>query len=323
MWGAACAKLQPPELRRESSSGSRPTGVASSVGLNTRAAPDKPRGGSGRAQAAGTAQHQAPPRRGVGGAADGGGAVRPSGVAHGKSGSSLHGQRISIEAAHGVVPAVEYAPAEGAKLVGCVLLTPGSGGGLGPGVAIHPQPFDDIRKPAAVGAIYTRLGMELSTGRQVRRCCSDGAHVDHPAHNTIDVGWWCCVRTRGTQVTWAYQPTGEAIPELAGGNKSADPTKPRYTIAVVQVRSAVACVGAGWCSVSQAAVGRRQSGDSNQQVGGLPPSVLTPTPLTSVFPMEHLLLMSNSVGVRKCWTEGACRSTGRAFRAPSCVDRTC
>jgi hypothetical protein len=52
------------------------------------------------------------------------------------------------DAAHGAVSAVEYAPAEGAQLVGCLLLTPGSGGGLGPGVAVHPQPFDDIRKPA-------------------------------------------------------------------------------------------------------------------------------------------------------------------------------
>ena len=142
---------------------------------------------------------------------------------------------------------MEYAPAEGAKLVGCVLLTPGSGGGLGPGVAIHPQPFDDIRKPAAVGAIYTRLGMELSKGRQVRRCCSDGAHAEHPAPKlTCGV----VLRAVGAQVTWAYQPTGEAIPELAGDKKGVDPTKPRYTIAVVQVRSAVARVGRRWFSVS-------------------------------------------------------------------------
>jgi hypothetical protein len=168
MWGstaglAPCAKART-AVRREPSSRSRATASDGAVG---RAAPDKLPSDKLRA---GTTE---PRERGVSGAGRAGkhGAGGAPGAAAGKAGNpaSLHGQRITIDAAHGAVSAVEYAPAEGAQLVGCLLLTPGSGGGLGPGVAVHPQPFDDIRKTAAVGAIFTRLGMELSTGRQVRR----------------------------------------------------------------------------------------------------------------------------------------------------------
>jgi len=108
--------------------------------------------------------------------------TRPRSFRH----TTLHGHKFFIESNHGRVPAVEYCPAEGATLVATVLLTPGSGGGLGPGVAIHPQPFDDIRLPKAHGAIYTRLGIELSSG---------------------------------TEVSWQYRPIGTNILEMCDGSK--------------------------------------------------------------------------------------------------------
>ena len=114
--------------------------------------------------------------------------------------SSLHGERLTIEGSHGSVPAVEYAPPDGATVVGVLLLTPGSGGGLGPGLTIHPQPFDDIRKAAAHGAIYTRLGMELSSGQEV---------------------------------SWDYRQTGQSIPMLCGGTSTG---AVKQAIAVVQVK---------------------------------------------------------------------------------------
>jgi hypothetical protein len=111
----------------------------------------------------------------------------------------LYGRRFNIEGSHGTVPAVEYVPPAGAKVVGVLLLTPGSGGGLGPGVTLHPQPFEDIRKTSAHGAIYTRLGMELSSGREV---------------------------------SWDYRPTEKSVRALCGGKQEGPP---KHAIAVIQV----------------------------------------------------------------------------------------
>mmetsp|Transcript_28331 Transcript_28331/g.53971 ORF Transcript_28331/g.53971 Transcript_28331/m.53971 type:complete len:262 (-) Transcript_28331:1699-2484(-) len=96
-------------------------------------------------------------------------------------GLGLHGHRMNVEAAHGSVPAVLYSPSSRTKVVGMLLLTPGSGGGLGPGLTVHPQPFEAIRNSSAHGAIYTRMGIELSTGREVN---------------------------------WQYRPTGNTVPPL-------------------------------------------------------------------------------------------------------------
>ena len=61
-----------------------------------------------------------------------------------------------IKAAHGTIAAAEYAPAAGARAVEALLVVaPGSGGGLGPGLAIHPQPWGNIRRMSAHGGPHS------------------------------------------------------------------------------------------------------------------------------------------------------------------------
>ena len=49
-------------------------------------------------------------------------------------------------------------------IAGLIVLAPGSGGGLGPGVTEHPQPLANAPRASAYGAMYGRLGHELAHG---------------------------------------------------------------------------------------------------------------------------------------------------------------
>ena len=61
----------------------------------------------------------------------------------------------------------EYSPPSGTQPAAILVLAPGSGGGLGPGLSIHPQTFSNIRKNTAHGGLYMRLGMEAAHGTEV------------------------------------------------------------------------------------------------------------------------------------------------------------
>ena len=50
------------------------------------------------------------------------------------------------------------------NIVGCVLLAPGSSGGLGPGLTKCPQPFGEAAGKLGHGGMYMRLGKELAAG---------------------------------------------------------------------------------------------------------------------------------------------------------------
>ena len=65
------------------------------------------------------------------------------------------------------IPGYLYTPPDGTTVQGCVLCLPGSGGGVGPGIAVHPQLFADVDKRGCHGGLYMRLGQELSTGHTV------------------------------------------------------------------------------------------------------------------------------------------------------------
>ncbi|KAK3272819.1 hypothetical protein CYMTET_18904 [Cymbomonas tetramitiformis] len=136
---------------------------------------------------------------------------------------SLHGRRTEIEAKHGSIRAVEYLPPSTAKVIGAIILTPGSGGGLGPGLSVHPQPFDDIKRASAQGGIYMRLGMELSSGREV---------------------------------DWRYRPTGDSIQPLHGGRKASSREESRNGARRLDSARAQAAGRADYLQRTQANSGR-------------------------------------------------------------------
>eukprot|EP00927_Polykrikos_kofoidii_P043583 TRINITY_DN37660_c0_g1_i1.p1 TRINITY_DN37660_c0_g1~~TRINITY_DN37660_c0_g1_i1.p1 ORF type:complete len:677 (-),score=117.46 TRINITY_DN37660_c0_g1_i1:79-2109(-) len=83
----------------------------------------------------------------------------------------FRGRFVEIPAEHaeaGYVDGIEYTPltplADDEKVAGLVVMLPGSGGGLGPGLLKHPQPIMNAPLRSAHGGLYMRLGHELSAG---------------------------------------------------------------------------------------------------------------------------------------------------------------
>lgn len=63
-----------------------------------------------------------------------------------------------------MVRARYFAPKRGEPAIGAVVMAPGSGGGLGPGLAQSPSKMDWLGSSAGEGALYHRLGLELGFG---------------------------------------------------------------------------------------------------------------------------------------------------------------
>lgn len=104
--------------------------------------------------------------RDPGGTAGGfGGHAAAAGARASGRGTPKHGAEVRISGHGREVVAAEYIP-EGDP-VAVLVLAPGSGGGLGPGLTIHPQPWENRKRMSAHGGHYMRLGMELATGQEV------------------------------------------------------------------------------------------------------------------------------------------------------------
>ena len=72
------------------------------------------------------------------------------------------GRAVAIEGRAGELEGLYYRP-QGAA-AGCLLLLPGSGGGLGPGLDNSPCKLPLVRASVGRGALYPRLGCEASSG---------------------------------------------------------------------------------------------------------------------------------------------------------------
>ena len=95
----------------------------------------------------------------------GGHAAAAAGARAAGHGAPNHGAEVRIRGRGREVVAAEYIPE--ADPVAVLVLAPGSGGGLGPGLTIHPQPFGNRKRMSAHGGHYMRLGMELAAGHEV------------------------------------------------------------------------------------------------------------------------------------------------------------
>ena len=76
--------------------------------------------------------------------------------------SSFRGVFVDLPREGGATRGLHFEPARAATTV--VLMLPGSGGGLGPGLDRAPRPFADAPKRHGRNGIYLRLAHELSTG---------------------------------------------------------------------------------------------------------------------------------------------------------------
>lgn len=109
------------------------------------------------------------------------------------------GQQVEIESRSGPVLGIYYAPPRNAVVKGLVVCAPGSGGGLGPGLDLHPSKLAWYNSKAGEGGIFARLGIELSLG-----CNVDWAYRDKEpppdAGSDGGVGGFACVQMDYTTV---------------------------------------------------------------------------------------------------------------------------
>ena len=91
-----------------------------------------------------------------------------------------------------------FVPSAAARLDGVVVMLPGSGGGLGPGLVRAPQPFAAAGRRATHGALYVRLALEVATGRRYSWAFKEtGADVsDQSRCAALLMDWSVIPRTR-------------------------------------------------------------------------------------------------------------------------------
>lgn len=165
-----------------------------------------------------------------------------------KQSAFSHVKFVQIPASHreSGVPGIEFTVSEGVEVVGLVLMAPGSGGGLGPGLEKAPQPFSHAFDRSTYGGMYMRLGHELATGeefsweyKKVRKATSavDDTNNWNPRHyqrSNSGVGFGCNYSTNDrTQNTSAPAPTGRPDSLHRLGQITKKPTPQRGVVSLM------------------------------------------------------------------------------------------